>query len=301
MRAVLSAAAAALVPQDVRALVDVRALPEDDFSGFDFSDTRFLATPPRGRRLLPELPRMPELEVIQVASAGTDWIEGHLPSGVTLCNARGARDAPVAEWTLGALLGASSGLLEASAIKSWRHGVELQDLSAWTVLVVGMGSIGRKLEQFLAPLGTRVIGVVSQARDGLHGTAELPELIPSADAVVVLTPLTESTRHLIGARELAAMADGAVLINAGRGAVVDTDALLTELQRGRIRAVLDVTDPEPLPDGHPLWHAPGLLAITPHLAGASAGGHHGAAQLAADQLGRWARGEPLANVVTAGG
>ena len=114
-----------------------------------------------------------------------------------------------------------------------------------------------------------MIGVASRARDDLHGVDELPELLPDADAVVVLAPLTDATRGLIGTRELAPMRDGAVLINAARGPVVDTDALVAEVTTGRLRAVLDVTDPEPLPDDHPLWSAPGVLSITPHIAGDS--------------------------------
>jgi phosphoglycerate dehydrogenase-like enzyme len=156
-------------------------------------------------------------------------------------------------------------------------------------VVVGMGSIGRYLERLLSALGTTVVGV-----------DELRALLPGADAVVVLAPLSDATRGLIAAPELAAMHDGAVLVNAARGAVVDTAALVAEATSGRLRAVLDVTDPEPLPDGHPLWRAAGLLAISPHIAGDSDRGHRQAAELAGDQLARWCAGEPLVNVVHQG-
>jgi phosphoglycerate dehydrogenase-like enzyme len=126
---------------------------------------------------------------------------------------------------------------------------------------------------------------------------ELEALLPRADAVVILAPLTDATRGLIDARRLAAMRDGAVLVNAARGPVVDTDALVAEVATGRLRAVLDVTDPEPLPDGHPLWSAPGILSITPHIAGDSPAGNARAAALAGDQLARWVAGEELHNVV----
>jgi phosphoglycerate dehydrogenase-like enzyme len=168
------------------------------------------------------------------------------------------------------------------------------------VLVVGMGSIGRRLAVNLEPLGTRVIGVGSRAHDDLHGPDELPELLGQVDAVVILAPLADSTRGLIDAQALARMADGTLLVNAGRGAVVDTEALVAELQSGRLRAVLDVVDPEPLPDGHPLWRAPGLLSLTPHIAGDSPAGNRSAAELAGDQLARWCRGEELLNVVHRG-
>jgi phosphoglycerate dehydrogenase-like enzyme len=245
------------------------------------------------------LPGLERLAVIQLLSAGTDWIDGHLPPQVTLCSARGARDAPVAEWVMAALLGASSGLLACARIETWTDRY-LSDLAGSTVLVVGMGSIGRVVESRLRTLGTTVVGVASHARDDLHGIDELPELLPRADAVVLLTPLSESTRGLIGARQLAAMADGALLVNAARGPVVDTDALVAEVQTGRLRAVLDVTDPEPLPDGHPLWDAPGVLSITPHIAGDSLLGHQRAAELAGEQLARWCAGEELHNVVRRG-
>jgi phosphoglycerate dehydrogenase-like enzyme len=167
-------------------------------------------------------------------------------------------------------------------------------------MVVGMGSIGRELEHYLSVFGTTLVGAGSCAREDLRGIDELPELLPEADAVVVLAPLTDTTRGLIGAAELAAMRDGALLVNAARGAVVDTDALVAEVTTGRLRAVLDVTDPEPLPDGHPLWSAPGVLTITPHLAGDSPASNARAAALAGDQLARFCAGQELHNVVRRG-
>jgi phosphoglycerate dehydrogenase-like enzyme len=129
---------------------------------------------------------------------------------------------------------------------------------------------------------------------------ELPDLLPHADAVILLTPLTPETAGLVDAAFLGRMADGALFVNAGRGKSVDTDALLAELESGRLRAVLDVVEPEPLPDDHPLWEAPGLLALTSHQAGDSPLADARAAQLAGEQLGRWTRGEPLENVIRVG-
>lgn len=273
--------------------VELLALDNDlDLTQIDF----LVPTADEGVDVLEILPSLDRLAVVQLLSAGTDWIEDRVPPQATLCSARGARDGNVAEWILGALLGATTGLLECARLQTWTER-RLTDLASWTVLVVGMGSIGRALQLRLEPLGTTVVGVASHARDDLHGIDELPQLLPGADAVVVLTPLNESTRGLIGAAELAVMSDGALLVNAGRGAVVDTDALVPEVQSGRLRAVLDVTDPEPLPDGHPLWTAPGVLAITPHIAGNSPLGNARAAELAGDQLARWVAGEPLHNVV----
>lgn len=296
-RVALHSEAAERLPQAVRDGVDLITFSDaGQLADLELSGVRFMAPGPDGSPALKRLDQLTELEVFQTASAGTDWIEPHLPAGVTLCNARGARDAPVAEWVLGALLGTTSHLLARAGAGEW-DSLWLSDLADATVLIVGMGSIGRKVQAYLEPIGATTVGVASHARDDLHGTDELLDLLPHADAVVLLTPLTPETQHLISTAELAAMKDGAVLLNAARGAVIDTDALVSELHRGRIQAVLDVTDPEPLPAGHPLWSAPGLLSITPHLAGASAAGNRAAAQLAADQLGRWLAGEALENVV----
>jgi phosphoglycerate dehydrogenase-like enzyme len=262
----------------------------------DLETVDFLIPSHADKAALEALPGLTNVAVVQTISAGTDWVEKRVPPQATLCNARGTRDRPVAEWVMGALLGASSRTLEGATATSWST-LELEDLESWTVLIVGMGSIGRQVGAFLEPFGSRVVGVASRARDDLHGIDELPALLPSADAVVVLAPLTDDTRGLIGAAELAAMRDGALLVNAARGAVVDTDALVAEVTSNRLRAVLDVTDPEPLPDGHPLWTAPGVLSITPHMAGDSPLGHRRAIDLAARQIARWLAGEELESVV----
>jgi phosphoglycerate dehydrogenase-like enzyme len=274
------------------AAVEVVLLDDD----LDLETVDFLVPSHGDKGTLEALPGLSRVAVVQTISAGTDWVEGRMPPQATLCNARGTRDRPVAEWVMGALLGTSSLALEGATATSWSK-LELEDLESWTVLIVGMGSIGRQVAAFLEPFGARVVGVASRARDDLHGPDELPALLPSADAVVVLAPLTDETRGLIGAAELAAMRDGALLVNAARGAVVDTDALVAEVTTNRLRAVLDVTDPEPLPDGHPLWTAPGVLSITPHIAGDSLLGHRRAIDFAAHQIARWLAGEELENVV----
>jgi phosphoglycerate dehydrogenase-like enzyme len=168
------------------------------------------------------------------------------------------------------------------------------------VVILGAGSIGRAVEERLVPFGVgEIVRVARSARDGVHGVDELPGLLPGADVVVNLLPATPETRGLLGAALLGAMPDGALLVNGGRGATVDTDALLAELEAGRLRAVLDVVEPEPLPEDHPLWAAPNLV-ITPHSAGDTPGAERAAWALAGDQLRRHAAGEPLLNVVRAG-
>ncbi|MFL5860140.1 MAG: NAD(P)-dependent oxidoreductase [Solirubrobacteraceae bacterium] len=280
-----------------RAPLGVEVLPIDE--SLDLGTVDFLVPSSDPPQVLARLPTLSRLAVVQVLSAGTDWIEHLIPPQATLCSARGARDGPVAEWVMGALLGVTSQLLACARLDTWTdRGVV--DLGGWTVVIVGMGSIGRRVREHLSGFGTEVIGVASRARDDLHGVDELDVLLPRADAVVLLTPLTDATHGLISQARLALMRDGAVLVNAARGQVVDTQALVTEVTKGRLRAVLDVTDPEPLPDGHPLWRAAGVLSITPHVAGDSPAGHAAAAALAADQLARWCAGEKLHNVVRVG-
>jgi phosphoglycerate dehydrogenase-like enzyme len=164
------------------------------------------------------------------------------------------------------------------------------------VLIVGYGSIGEAVERRLAGWEVTVDRVARHTRDGVHAQTDLPRLLPEADVVVILVPVTEETRQLVNAEFLKIMKDGALLVNAARGVVVDTDALLAELTSGRLRAALDVTDPEPLPDGHPLWSAPGLL-LTPHVGGAIRASRERAYSVVTAQLARLAAGEPLLNVI----
>jgi phosphoglycerate dehydrogenase-like enzyme len=153
------------------------------------------------------------------------------------------------------------------------------------------------VERMMQPFGVEVDRIARTARAGVETLDGLADLLPLADVVVLIVPLTEATRGLFGAEQIARMKQGALLVNAARGPVVDTVALLSALQSGRIRAALDVTDPEPLPDGHPLWSAPNTM-ITPHVAGSSPGFMPRAMQLAGEQIRRLQRGETLANVVT---
>jgi phosphoglycerate dehydrogenase-like enzyme len=271
--------------------VEVRQLPDGR------EDAEFIVPGWEDRETIEALPGLERLRVVQALSAGTDWIESRVPDWVTLCNARGARDAAVAEWVVGALRGDHYGQFAVAGERRWSY-FQPRELLGATVLIAGFGSIGRAVAARLEPFGVSVIGVARTARDGVHGTDELPELLAQADAVVVLTPLSPETSGLFDAALLGRMRDGALFVNAGRGAVVDTDALVAELRSGRLRAVLDVVDPEPLPDGHPLWEL--ALAITPHNAGDTPAADERAVRLAAEQLVRHAHGEPLLNVVRAG-
>ncbi len=181
-----------------------------------------------------------------------------------LCNARGVHEASTAELALALTLASLRGIpgfVRAQQQERWQGDFH-PALADRSVLIVGYGAIGSAIEDRLTPFElTRVARVArsarTTARGPVHQLAELPALLPEADVVILSTPLNETTRHLVDAEFLARMKDGALLVNVARGPVVDTKALLAELESGRITAALDVTDPEPLPQGHPLWHAPG--------------------------------------------
>jgi phosphoglycerate dehydrogenase-like enzyme len=257
-------------------------------------------------RAADQLPRFAGVKVVQLLSAGADaWI-GRVPPGVRLCDARGVHDRPVAEWVLGAAIGVFRqfpAFVRAQEREDWaiKAYTPTRELTGKRVLIVGAGSIGRAIEEHMAPFGVTVTRVARTARpaEGVHGVDDLPTLLPDAEVVVLVVPLTEQTRGMVDAAFLAAMPDGALLVNAARGPVVDTGALVAELQSGRILAALDVTEPEPLPAGHPLWKMPNAF-ITPHSAGSVVGLLPRAYGLAGDQLRRFAAGEPLINQVSDG-
>jgi phosphoglycerate dehydrogenase-like enzyme len=245
------------------------------------------------------LARMRRLKVLQLQVAGVDTFLPHVPPGVVLCNGRGVHDASTAEWTVGAILAAQHDFPRfVDAQREGRWDWHMTDaLADRTVLIVGHGSVGAAIERRLVPFEVEVVRVARTARDGVHPIGALADLLPRADIVVLIVPYTPETTGLVDADLLARMKDGALLVNAARGPVVDTDALLAELSRRRLRAVLDVTDPEPLPAGHPLWSAPGVF-ITPHVGGSTPASRRRAVALVRAQLERHLKGEPLENVIT---
>ncbi|MER7071352.1 2-hydroxyacid dehydrogenase [Terrabacter sp. NPDC000476] len=217
------------------------------------------------------------LGVVQLQSAGYEQYADVVPDGVTLCNAAGVHDASTAELALTLTLASIRDVPEFVSAQAARHWAPLRLRTALAdrkVLVVGYGRIGRAIASRFAPFEVTVTAVASRARAGddlvehVHGIDELPALLPEHDVVVVIVPLTEATRRLFDAAALARMPDGSLLVNVARGPVVDTDALVAECASGRLRAALDVTDPEPLPEDHPLWTTPGVL-LTPHVGGAT--------------------------------
>lgn len=240
---------------------------------------------------------LPGLEVVQLPTVGFDAALAHLPSGVTLCNAAGVHEQSTAELAVGVIIARWRGLDRAARDMTrgtWDHrrGRSLQEAE---VLVLGAGGVGTRIADALVPLGARVRLVGRTSRGDIAGMDELPMLLPMADVVVLAVPLTSQTEGMVDARFLAQMADGALLVNVARGAVVVTEDLLASVPR--IEAALDVVDPEPLPVEHPLWAAPGVF-VTPHIGGDTDAFPRLARRLIAQQVQRWRSGQPLVNVVS---
>jgi len=269
------------------------------------------------------VPHLRGVKLVLSLMAGTEWIPAAVGPHVTICNARGAHNIPTAEWTLSAILtmlkhfplfldvqrsGEWKRRFEASAeyaaisgdTRSHYPPVMLEELTGKSVLLIGYGSIGKEIERMLLPFDVELTRLARTPRENprVHGVAELDALLPKAQIVVLILPSTAETRSLIDARQFSLMQQGTLLVNAARGPIVNTDALVEALQSSKIRAALDVTDPEPLPVGHPLWKCPNLL-ISPHVGASSPQFAPRALKTAADELRRYMAGEPLRNVVQA--
>lgn len=259
-----------------------------------------------GTRVLDRVGEMAKLQVVQTLTAGYENYLPLVPPGVTLCNAAGLHDTSTAELAVALTLASGRHLDEFARNQStgtWRFAWG-RALADQRVLIIGYGHIGEAVERRLAGFEVASITRVARRRrpgpPDVHAAGELHRLLPQADVAILTVPYTTETERLIGARELALLPDGALLVNVARGKLVDTDALVAETSTGRIRAALDVTDPEPLPAGHPLWRQPGVL-ISPHVGGPSSAFFPRADRLIAAQLARFAAGQPLENVVKTAG
>jgi phosphoglycerate dehydrogenase-like enzyme len=277
------------------------------------------------RRSAPEtFQQLRGVKVVQSMMAGVDWIMPWLPKDIVLCDGRGLHDISASEWVLTAILDSlkrfpyyrdmqlreewkgqasvRNGFMDVPGAQVGQYAVLGDDLAGKTVLIVGYGSIGEAIEVRLKPFGVKILRVARSPRKEpeVFPVAELCSLLPTADIVVAIVPLTAETRELFGATEIGLMKPGALLVNAARGPVVVTDALVEALQQNRIRAALDVTDPEPLPPGHPLWSAPNCM-ITPHVGGSTPEFIHRAFHFGAEQVRRFIAGKKLENIVSDAG
>jgi phosphoglycerate dehydrogenase-like enzyme len=254
-----------------------------------------------GAAALTPIAHMSSLQVIQSPNAGVDDVIPLRPKGVTLCNAAGVHDASTAELAVGLAIAARRGFAEFSQnqIKGiWSH-TSNASLTDSKVAIVGHGNIGKTISRMLAGFEVQITSFSKSGSDGALTMDQFDAQIATFDVIILIVPLNDQTRHLMNAKRLAAMKNGAAIINVARGAVIDTEALLAELNSKRIFAALDVTDPEPLPAGHPLWSASNTL-ITPHVGGDSKAFEPRGRALVEAQLARFAAGQPLINVVVEG-
>lgn len=301
---------------------EVELIPLSDSPGPEI-DIDVWIPDPYPTRAMRTWPKLRGVRLVLSLMAGTEWIPRTVGPHATICNARGAHNISTAEWTVASILAMLKHFpffLEVQRSGQWKRRFEasaryasisgdtrplyppvmLEELTGKTVLLVGYGSIGKQIERMLAPFRVDLLRVARSARTQptVHPVSELDALLPKAQVVILILPATPESHKLIGPRQLALMPQGALLVNAARGPIVDTDALVDALNAGRIRAALDVTDPEPLPEGHPLWTCPNLL-ITPHVGGSSPQFAPRSLGIAADELRRYLAGEPLHNVVQA--
>lgn len=276
---------------------------------------------PYTTRAMRTWPQLRGVKLVLCLLAGTEWIPATVGPYVTICNAHGAHNISTAEWTLAAILAMLKYFplyLDIQSSGVWKRRFEAsthyaaiagnpnevyppvmgEELTGRSVMLVGYGAIGKEIERMLGPFNVQITRVARRPRTEpqVHPVSDLDRLLPHAEIVILILPATEESRGLIGARQLSLMRQGALLVNAARGPIVDTDALVASLQSRRIRAALDVTEPEPLPEGHPLWSCPNLL-ITPHVGASTPQFTPRALQTAAAELRRYMNGEPLKNVV----
>lgn len=286
------------VPPTVQALSEPSGSPSAaDRALVTFYVPRYMG----GRAALEPVRDMPRLRVLQVPMAGYEDAVEFLRPGITLCNAHGVHDTSTAELAVGLTIAARRGfpyfdMRRCEGVWDRRLFPALADSS---VAIVGYGSIGRTIHRLLNGFEVEVTAFTRSGRDGARRVAELRGVIHEFDVVILALPLNADSAGMVDADMLARMRDGATLVNVARGPVVDTDALVAELRSGRLGAGLDVTDPEPLPQGHPLWSAPNCI-ITPHVGGYSTAFEPRGRALVEEQLRRLAAGSELLNVVVPG-
>lgn len=313
-----------------RESVEILRLPDDLHEDVDVE----IWIPPMLSRLAtPMFQHLRGVRFVQCLQAGVDWITPWLPKEIVLCDGQGIHNTPVAEWVVGAILaslkrfpefrdrqrerfwdghvqGDKPGAKQANAAQKTDTGqvgghqlpyrILGDELATKKVLIVGYGGIGAEVERLIQAFDVEILRVARTARPGIVAMGDLAGMLPAADVVVLLVPLTPQTHGLMNAAMLARMKPGALLVNAARGPVVDTNALVEALNAGRIHAVLDVTDPEPLPPDHPLWMAPNCF-LTPHVGSSVLGFASRGYKFAAEQVRRYIAGEPLQNRVNDAG
>jgi phosphoglycerate dehydrogenase-like enzyme len=251
-----------------------------------------------GAAALSAIADFPNLKLVQLLMAGYEDALPHMRKGVRLCNARGVHDQSTAELGVALLASYFLGIksyLKNMEIGKW-DGARRDSLYSKKVAIVGAGSVGTRIKEMLDVFKVESTFFARSARQGVFAISELEQRISGFDAVVLVLPLTSETRHLITLKELSSMKPGGLLVNLARGPVVKTDDLLVALKRGKISAALDVTDPEPLPSDHELWHLANVI-ITPHVGGNSNAFEPQAREFLEEQLERYVATGQLINEI----
>ena len=251
-----------------------------------------------GKRALEYSKKMTNLKYLQMPNAGFDDALEYVRPGMVLCNARGVHDASTAELAIGLAITARRGFADFAKAQlegKWIH-KRYSSFNDSNIAIVGNGSIGKTIEKYLQPYDVTVTTFSRSGSNGSKKMLDFDALLPTFDIIFLILPLTSESHHLMNEQRLKNMKTGATLVNVARGPIVDTQALIAELNAGRISASLDVTDPEPLPDGHPLWSAKNCI-ISPHVGGDSDAFEPRGKKLVEEQLQRLAEGKPLANIV----
>ncbi|GAB5079447.1 2-hydroxyacid dehydrogenase [Arthrobacter sp. AD-310] len=290
------------LPAGLRGVVwDMKEAPDASLGSIDGVILPYL----NASVVLNSLAHVPDLKFVQTQSTGYDGVQEAAGPAAAVATASGVHAAATAELAVGLILAKLRGIDQAvkdQQIESWKP-QRRQSLADRRILLLGIGGIGKELAKRLEPFEVTITRVGSSARtdaDGqVHSSDELVALAADHDILVSVLPLTDKTRHLVDATVLAALPDGALVVNVGRGAVISTDALTREVVSGRLHCAVDVVDPEPLPAGHALWSAENAL-ITPHIGGNASAFEPRILKLLKSQLELLAAGEAPANLVRQG-
>jgi phosphoglycerate dehydrogenase-like enzyme len=263
--------------------------------------TFYVPTYMGGRPALELTKKMPNLKILQMPNAGYDDAMEYVRDGMTLCNGKSIHDDSTAELAVGLIIASLRGFpdfVRNQDKSDWVH-VKNKSINDRKIGIIGFGSIGTTIAKMLSGFAVEIIPFTQSGRDNTIVITDLDKHLPTLDVVILILPLTKESKHLFDAKRLSLMKDGALLVNVARGPIVETDALVKELNSGRITAALDVTDPEPLPKDHPLWRAKGVL-ISPHVGGDTTAFESRARRLIESQLNLLAEGKPLNNVIVSG-
>ena len=263
--------------------------------------TFYVPTYMGGRPALELTKKMPNLKILQMPNAGYDDAMEYVRDGMTLCNGKSIHDDSTAELAVGLTIASLRGFPDFVRNQdkfNWVH-VKNKSINDRKIGIIGFGSIGTTIAKMLSGFAVEIIPFTQSGRDNTIAITDLDKHLPTLDVVILILPLTKESKHLFDAKRLSLMKDGALLVNVARGLIVETNALVKELNSGRITAALDVTDPEPLPNDHPLWRAKGVL-ISPHVGGNTTAFESRARRLIESQLNLLAEGKPLNNVIVSG-